>query len=138
MKKKEAEGCLWLLIVGVPIYGAIKVFDAVGFVLPIVVIIISVVAICFYRLEQRKKRLAYLRAKYQDEEVVQNIINEVCWQGETAEQLIDSIGRPIAIDNKVLKTKKKEIWKYNQTGENRFRLRITLENDIVVGWEQKS
>ena len=51
--------------------------------------------------------------------------------------LIDSLGQPQDIDTKVLKTKKKEIWKYNHNGGNRFGLRITLDNDIVVGWDQK-
>ena len=43
----------------------------------------------------------------------------------------------LAVDNKVLKTKTKDIWKYNRTGTNRYGLRITVENDIVVGWDKK-
>lgn len=48
---------------------------------------------------------------------------------------MDSLGRPLDIDQKVLKTK--EVWKYNQTGKGRYALRITLENGEVVGWDQK-
>lgn len=59
------------------------------------------------------------------------------WQGQTAAQLVDSIGSPSAIDNKLLKTKKKEIWKYHPTSPTRFNLKITLEDDIVVGWDKK-
>jgi len=60
------------------------------------------------------------------------------WQGQTPEQLVDSIGHPVDVDKKVLKTKSKEVWKYNQTGKGRFSLRITIENDLVVGWDKKS
>ncbi len=76
-------------------------------------------------------------AKYQDKETVNNIISRQFWQGQTAEQLIDAIGAPEDIDVKVLKTKKKEIWKYDHQRGNRYELRITLDNDIVVGWDQK-
>ena len=76
-------------------------------------------------------------AKYQDKEVVDNIMRRQFWQGQTAEQLIDAIGEPEDIDVKVLKTKKKEIWKYDHQSGNRYELRITLDNDIVVGWNQK-
>ncbi len=76
-------------------------------------------------------------AKYQDKEVVDNIMRRQFWQGQTAEQLIDAIGEPEDIDVKVLKTKKKEIWKYDHQRGNRYELRITLDNDVVVGWEQK-
>ena len=65
-------------------------------------------------------------------------MNKNFWQGQTAEQLIDSLGRPEDIDQKILKTKKKEIWKYNHQGGNRYGLRITLDNDHVVGWDQKT
>ncbi len=78
-----------------------------------------------------------LMAKYQDKEVVDNIMRRQFWQGQTAEQLIDAIGEPEDIDVKVLKTKKKEIWKYDHQRGNRYELRITLDNDVVVGWEQK-
>jgi hypothetical protein len=59
------------------------------------------------------------------------------WQGQSKEQLLDSLGRPADIDQKVMKTKVKEIWKYNQMGVNRFGLRISIENNVVIGWDQK-
>lgn len=52
-------------------------------------------------------------------------------------RLLDLLGRPVGIDERVLETKTKEIWRYNQIAKNRFALRITLENEVVVGWEQK-
>jgi hypothetical protein len=41
------------------------------------------------------------------------------------------------VDRKLLKTMKREIWKYNPRGVNRYGLRITLDNDIVSGWDHK-
>ena len=41
------------------------------------------------------------------------------------------------MDDKLLKTRKREVWKYNRTGVNRYGLRITLDNDIVTTWDHK-
>jgi hypothetical protein len=79
-----------------------------------------------------------LTKKYKDVEIVNKLMDGYFWENQTAEQLIDSIGKPADIDVKVLKTKKKEVWKYNHKGGNRYGLRITLDNDTVVGWEQKT
>lgn len=85
-----------------------------------------------------KKRREQLLAKYGDLKIVDMIMQKMFWQGQTPEQLIDSLGRPVDVDRKVLKTKTKEVWKYNQTGRGRFGLRITVEDGYVVGWDKKS
>lgn len=89
----------------------------------------------------KKKRLAerraYLMSKYQDPLTVDRIMSKTMWQGQTEEQLADSLGGPVDIDQKVMKNKVRETWKYRQQGANRYGLRITLENGIVVGWDQK-
>jgi hypothetical protein len=43
----------------------------------------------------------------------------------------------VDIDTKVMKQFTRHVYKYNQSGKGRYRLRITLEDGIVVGWEQK-
>jgi hypothetical protein len=85
---------------------------------------------------KRKRREALMR-KYGDAEIVDRIMDHRFWQGQTTEQLMDSLGRPADIDEKVFKTKTKQTWKYSPTGKNRFALRITVENGLVVGWDQK-
>jgi hypothetical protein len=82
--------------------------------------------------------MAYLRKKYGDETIVQKIMKRCYWQGQTSEQLIDSLGNPSATDDMLLKTRKREVWKYNQQGKNRYGLRLTLDNDILVKWERKN
>ena len=75
--------------------------------------------------------------KYRNTTLVDKIMQGMFWQGQPASQLIDSLGKPLDIDQKVLKTKTKEVWKYNETGKNRYALKITLENGEVVGWDKK-
>lgn len=82
-------------------------------------------------------RRQQLMAKYGDELIVNRIMKKMFWQGQTPEQLIDSIGRPLDTDHRVMKTKTKEVWKYNRTGKGRYALRITFENGVVVGWDSK-
>jgi uncharacterized membrane protein len=59
------------------------------------------------------------------------------WQGQSEEQLTETLGRPEDIDSRIMKTKHREVWKYHPAGKNRYRLRVTLENGTVVGWDQK-
>jgi uncharacterized protein YecT (DUF1311 family) len=80
----------------------------------------------------RRKKL--LIAKYGEATAVRIIAHEM-WQGMTEEQLIDSWGSPVEIGSEVLRTKTKQVWKYGQTGKNRFSQRVTVENGIVTGWK---
>ena len=100
-------------------------------------LVLAVAAWLFISSYNKKKRREALLKKYGDADVVTRIMKKMFWQGQTHEQLRDSLGRPLDTDEKVLKTKTKEIWKYNRVGKNRYGLRITLENGIVVGWDEK-
>jgi len=80
---------------------------------------------------------AMLRMKYKNEELIERMMEEKFWVGQTKEQLIDYLAEPLDVDQKVLKTKVKEVWKYEQTGKNRYGLKIKLDNWIVVRWDQK-
>lgn len=85
----------------------------------------------------RQRRRAALLARYGDAEIVERILRRMFWTGQTSDQLLESLGRPADIDQKVLKTKVKELWKYFPTGRNRFGSRITLDDHVVTGWDQK-
>jgi hypothetical protein len=103
-------------------------------VLGLACLIVIIVAISKHLTRKRRERLW---EKYKDQSVVEGIMKGLLWQGMSEEQLIDSWGRPVAKDHKVLKTKKTEIFKYNQTGKNRFASRVKLDNGIVVGWDKR-
>lgn len=107
----------------------------------VVGIIVIIVLISIYNKRQARKRrearIAYLMSKYNDEDIVTGIMMQRFWQGQTEEQLEDSLGEPEEKDHNVTRNKIKEVWKYDQTGKGRFGLRITLENRIVTGWNKK-
>lgn len=103
----------------------------------IVFIVLGLFAWFLISSHNTKQRRDALLKKYGDAALVEKIMRRMFWQGQTQEQLLDSLGRPLDIDERVLKTKTKETWKYNRQGKNRFALRVILENGVVVGWDQK-
>lgn len=90
------------------------------------------------RERQRAEHWAYLTGNY-GEEAAQYILNGELWIGGcTIAMLKEILGEPDDIDSKILKTKSKYTYKYNRTGANRYGLRVFIEDDEVVGWEDKS
>ena len=129
---KEFAGLSVLIVIGAVVFAVSKVVDSIGFTTAVVAAILVVVGMVWLKIAKRAKRLAYLRGKYADESVVQHIMSKTLWQGETAEQVRDSIGLPSSMDNNLLKTRKREVWKYHPHGRGRYRLRVTLDNDVVI------
>jgi len=76
--------------------------------------------------------------KYRDEGLDYIVTEEPYWVGQSLDQLIASIGKPHSIDSNVLKSSSKEVWKYKKQGDNRYSLRIVIENQRVVGFDQKA
>ncbi len=89
-------------------------------------VVLAVVAMFVYSYYQNKLKRDRLIEKYGDAALVDKLMRRMFWQGQTEEQLRDSLGKPLDIDQKVLKTKTKEIWKYNETGKNRYALCVNL------------
>jgi hypothetical protein len=137
-RKNKLEGAALglLLVVGGIFWIISKAVDSLGQGGFVVVCIGGVAAIIWYRRAQYNRRIAYLRNKYGDEETVQRIMHRHFWQGQTAAQLTDSLGAPLGVDTKLLASRKREVWKYNSRGKNRYGLRITLDDDVVAGWNQ--
>ena len=134
-RASKAEGALIVLaiVIGLPIYLASKLIGTTGWRLPVAVLVACILLVWGYKYSQKQKRLADLRAKYSDEDTVQKIYAGYFWEGQTEEQLRDALGQPDAVDNKLLKTMTREIWKYHPSGVNRYRLRITVDNGRVAG-----
>jgi Flp pilus assembly protein TadB len=137
MTKTQKEVLATLVFVALIITAVIKFFQNVG-LLPLIVVIGACVAAFFlYRAIKRKKRLRYLEQKYVNKKKVEKIVNREIWQGETADQLIDSIGKPDVVDDKNLKTQKRAVWKYGRRGSKSYSLIVNLEKGMVVSWEGK-
>ena len=81
--------------------------------------------------------IARLLQKYGDEKLVHALMDGTIWQGMTAEQLRDAWGEPVSIEEKVMKTKVRQVFKYQQVARNRFRDKVTLEDGVITGWDQK-
>jgi hypothetical protein len=130
--KNESALIALAIIVVFTLWIISKISESIGTGAFITCFVVMLAAIIFYFAQKRAARLAYLRSKYRDETIVQRIMGRKLWQGQTMEQLIDSIGRPPSIDSNLLKTRKREIWKYQPSGKERYRVRITLDDDVVV------
>lgn len=107
----------------------------------IIAVVSAIILFLAIRSHMRKKRFAawvlHLQEKYKKPEIVEGILKKQYWIGQTQEQLVDSRGCPENIDRKILKTKTKEIWKYNQLRKGQYAIKITLDNGKVAGWEDK-
>lgn len=99
----------------------------------LVIVFLLAQAGAFYRRARWKR----LMTKYNDESLVGKIMGRQLWEGMTQEHLKDAIGSPEAVDVKHYKTKRAETWKYQQTGTNRFNVRVYIEDGIVVGFQKK-
>jgi len=82
----------------------------------------------------RDARSANLRERFGPENA-QRIMAGRYWLGATAEMIREALGTPSDIRERVLKTKTKVTLCYHPTSKKRFALKIHLENDVVVGWD---
>lgn len=99
-----------------------------------ILIVFAILIGAYYANKVKREKLM---GKYKDPILVEKLMNRNFWVGQTKEELIDALGSPKEISEKILKTKTKEVFKYHKTGNNRYALKITLENNIVVGWDKK-
>ncbi|WNJ88478.1 hypothetical protein [Bosea sp. 685] len=85
--------------------------------------------------EAGQKRI-FLMRHYQDSTLVDALMAGEIWHDMTREQLLQSWGEPVEIEEKALKTKIRHVYKYDRIGVGRFARRVTLDNDRVTGWER--
>ena len=93
MLKAEAQLMTWVIIIGLPIYGITQLGESVGWELLIILVLAIIVLAIFYKFAQKKKRKKQLMKKYQDKKLVNKLMKCLFWQGQTSEQLMDSIGQ---------------------------------------------
>ena len=139
-KRKTQEGVNWkllFLVVGLPVIALVILGQAVGWPQMIIGFCLFCGLFFLIKLVGRMRRHSTLMEKYGDEDLVKDIEQSYYWKGQTADQLRDALGDPDDIDEQVLKTKVKSVWKYDHRGGNRYGLRINLDDEVVVGWTQK-
>jgi len=118
MKQKEILGWGCLITIALIIGGITTFFETFGFIVPSIIAAVIIALWIWGSTEAKKARKKALLEKYGNLGIVEKIISKIIWQNETAEQVLDSLGEPPARDTKILKTKQKEIWKYNPIGRN--------------------
>jgi uncharacterized membrane protein len=140
-RKYDSSGLIIaLVIIGVIILAAIDWVKAnQEITIGIVALVISLFMFkIFLNHRKYKKWVKYLKTKYNnDMDIVNGILNQEFWKGQSSEQLLDSLGSPSAIDKQVLKTKTKEVWKYHKVRKGQYALKITLEQGLIVAWDMK-
>jgi hypothetical protein len=143
MAKKSDAGTGLLLVFGAIVAGLVAAYEwatknlhIVGLV--VVLVVLGIVLSRYQAAKRRQERFRALTERFGSEEIAQDIMDQKFWTGQTEEMLSESLGTPVAVDKQVLKTKRKEVWKYGEARKNQFSLRITVENGRVVGWDQKS
>src|ERR1700722_15039752 len=112
--QNTALGALVMIgaIIGLPIYAVGKAGDAVGWPVLLGGAFAVLLAIHFYRRAQANAaeaervkaidaRRAELLSKYRDSDIVEQIMGGLYWQGQSVDQLRDSLGDPVDIDEKV-------------------------------------
>lgn len=103
----------------------------------LIVVAVAVLWFAAFALARRSRYSRLLQKYGGDEKLVDALVSGTIWQGMTAEQLRDSWGDPVSIEEKVMKTKIKQVFKYKQVTKTRFRDKVTLEDGVIVGWDQK-
>jgi len=58
-------------------------------------------------------------------------------RGQTRSSLVADFGRPAKVDVTETGKGRKEVLKYFPIGINRYKLKVTVENGVVTGWERK-
>jgi hypothetical protein len=104
----------------------------------VIALLLIVFGFLYFQNQKKAKRKAELLLKYGDADLVEKILSQSIWAGQTKDELLDAIGKPAEVDSKLMKTRSREIWKYNPSGKNRFGLRVTLDDGRVAGWDKKS
>lgn len=103
----------------------------------LIVVALAVLSFAAFALAKRSRYSRLLQKYGGDEKLVDALVTGTIWQGMTAEQLRDSWGEPVSIEEKVMKTKVKQVFKYKQVARNRYRDKVTLEDGVIIGWDQK-
>ena len=100
-------------------------------------VILSVIIIFVIAYFNDKIKRERLMKKYNNTILVERLMKGEIWQGQTRGQVIDALGKPLMINEQVLKTKTKYTYKYNRIAKNRYGLKVIIENGLVIGWDKK-
>lgn len=90
-------------------------------------VLAALTGVVYTRSQLKARRVGRLREKYGDESIVERILKKQYWNGQTDEQLRDSLGAPDAVEEQMMITRCRRVWSYGDGN-----LRITLDDGVVV------
>ena len=61
----------------------------------------------------------------------------VLYRGQERSTLINLFGHPDMVDITQTAKNRREVLKFFPSGSNRYKLKVTVENGLVIGWEIK-
>jgi hypothetical protein len=85
--------------------------------------------------DRRRQRREQLVARF-GVEAADMILAGKLWVGATSEMVVAALGPPDATSERVFKTKTRRIHKYRPLGRGKFGLKVTLEDSVVIGWDE--
>lgn len=137
------RGSFWLLVT---VIGGMAIFETVReywYLSLIALVFIILLVIYAEDIETKNTGPGGARQKSQPQSTTSSSAAAVetpkltLWLDQTAEQLIETRGKPCAVDYRISKRRICEIWKYEPTPRGGYRLRVKLENDRVVSWQYR-
>ncbi|MBK9002199.1 MAG: hypothetical protein IPM35_41295 [Myxococcales bacterium] len=137
-------GCL---IVGVLAIGAAVSFAAAHIQVLVIAAVVGVgiVGIAAIALAARDASLRAQQAEPEEqrrqglvarfaEEIAAKIVAGQVWEGATHEMVVEALGPPVEVKERVLKTKIKTTLCYDPISSNRYRFKVELDDGVVVKW----
>lgn len=83
-----------------------------------------------------RRRWLLLAQRYPDPALRDRLFAGQIWQGQTEQQLGDALGPPAARD--VAPSRHDQyVLKFGPIAYNQYRLLVTMEKGVVLGWEQR-
>jgi len=155
-------GCLgWLIIVGcvVAALGALgRLLDEHSAEICVVAVVAAAAAAVYFvqksrneeraAVERRHVEFEAARMEHEDlrgevarldelwgPDVTNDILRRRLWLGESEDQVVCSFGEPDDVREIVTRTKTTEVYRYFETGVDRFALKVSIEDGVVVGWD---
>lgn len=125
-----------VVAIGLPVFGIATLIEKYGLLVALLVVAVVLGLGAAYWQWLRMLRAARLRAKYPDAELAQRLIAREIWEGQSAEELLDALGKPVAVDRHKRGGKQRETWNYLPY-KGRYRMRVSLEDGHVSSWHRR-
>ena len=71
------------------------------------------------------------------QEIADRLLRREVWIGQTEQQLVEACGAPAAYDESATAEHYTRVYKYQPSGKNRYRVRVTVVDGVVSRWDSR-